>query len=135
MASSVSSFLILVMVFVAFSSSLALKKASQLSVPASTISAAPSLLPYPPLSAPPPALLSPDIAPLFPSPGGSELSPSESSMPTIPSSPSPPNPDETAAPGPGFAFPPDGQRLDSSAVALNLQGCVCFILVSSLVAF
>ncbi|CAA2979445.1 classical arabinogalactan 26-like [Olea europaea subsp. europaea] len=118
----------------AFSSSLALKKASQLSVPASTISAAPSLLPYPPLSAPPPAL-SPDIAPLFPSPGGSELSPSESSMPTIPSSPSPPNPDAIAAPGPGFAFPPERLQADSSAVALNLQGCVCFILVLSLVAF
>ncbi|CAI9781133.1 unnamed protein product [Fraxinus pennsylvanica] len=118
----------------AFSSSLALKKASQLSEPASTISAAPALLPYPPLSAPPPAL-SPDIAPLFPSPGGSELSPSESSMPTIPSSPSPPNPDVMAAPGPGVALPPEGLLPDSSALALNLQGSVCFILALSLVAF
>ncbi|KAL2510590.1 classical arabinogalactan protein 26 [Abeliophyllum distichum] len=133
MASSTRSFLILVMVFMASSSSLAFKKASQLSVPASTISAAPALLPYPPLSAPP--ALSPDIAPLFPSPGGSEPSPSESSIPTIPSSPSPPNPDAMAAPGPGVAFPPEGMLPVTSAVALNLQGSVCFILVLSLVAF
>ncbi|KAK4376313.1 hypothetical protein RND71_006990 [Anisodus tanguticus] len=52
-------------------------------MPASTISAAPALLPNPPLSSSP---LSPDITPLFPSPGGSELARSDSSLPTIPSS-------------------------------------------------
>ncbi|GAB2220821.1 hypothetical protein Droror1_Dr00008495 [Drosera rotundifolia] len=53
----------------------------------SMISASPALLPYPP-EVPPP-----DITPLFPSPGsGSALSPSESSLPIIPSSTSPPDP-------------------------------------------
>ncbi|KAI3449549.1 hypothetical protein Pfo_006214 [Paulownia fortunei] len=117
MANSISpSLIILVTVFMAFSSSLT----SGNNLPASTISAAPALLPDPiaPLSAPP--ALSPDIAPLFPSPGGSELSPSESSLPLIPSSPSPPNPDAMAAPGPGMAFAPSGLLPDSSSGRLNV---------------
>ncbi|XP_022958905.1 classical arabinogalactan protein 25-like [Cucurbita moschata] len=55
--------------------------------------------------------LSPDIAPLLPSSGGSIPSAS-GSIPTIPSNPSPPNPDEFEAPGP-----------DSSALSpLGLPG-------------
>uniref|UniRef100_A0A5B7B9R3 Classical arabinogalactan protein 26-like n=1 Tax=Davidia involucrata TaxID=16924 RepID=A0A5B7B9R3_DAVIN len=103
------------MVFMAYPSS---------SLPTSTISAAPAFLPNPPsLSSPPLPTLSPDINPLLPSPGGAGLSPTESSVPTIPSSPSPPNPDATAvAPGPGMAFSPSGSLPDSSSVALNLSG-------------
>ncbi|KAE9611517.1 hypothetical protein Lalb_Chr06g0163321 [Lupinus albus] len=48
------------------------------------------LLPGSPLASP---TLSPDIEPLFPTPGRAAFSPSESSLPTIPSTPSPPNSD------------------------------------------
>ncbi|XP_019439171.1 PREDICTED: classical arabinogalactan protein 25-like [Lupinus angustifolius] len=48
--------------------------------------------------------LSPDIEPLFPTPSGVAFSPSESSLPTIPSSPSPPNSD--ANKGSIAVFPP-----------------------------
>ncbi|KAK3407369.1 hypothetical protein EUGRSUZ_K03437 [Eucalyptus grandis] len=68
------------------------------SSPSTTISAAPSLLPSSPLS-PSPAL-SPDITPLLPSPGSEAAAPDASMLPIIPSSPSPPNPDEMLAPGP-----------------------------------
>ncbi|MCD7468031.1 hypothetical protein HAX54_005818 [Datura stramonium] len=94
-----------------FSSSLA-------SMPASTISAAPALLPNPPLSSPPLYAFSPDITPLFPSPGGSELAPSDSSLPTIPSSLSPPNPDAMVAPGPFMPFQPSGSFPIHSAIPL-----------------
>ncbi|XP_022138732.1 classical arabinogalactan protein 25 [Momordica charantia] len=43
--------------------------------------------------------LSPEIAPLLPSPGGNIPS-ATGSIPTIPSNPSPPNPDEFEAPAP-----------------------------------
>ncbi|KAI3460840.1 hypothetical protein Pfo_017503 [Paulownia fortunei] len=132
MAYSISPILIvLTAIFMAISSSLASEK----NLPASTISAAPALLPDPsaPLSAPP--ALSPYITPLFPSPGGSELSPSESSLPIIPSSPSPPNPDAMAAPGPGMAFAPSGLLPDSSSLRLNVTGFLSSIVVSGLVAF
>ncbi|XP_028804241.1 classical arabinogalactan protein 26-like [Neltuma alba] len=82
-----------------FSSSLA----SPPSVRFSAISAAPTVLPGAPLASTP---LSPDIEPLFPSPGKSAFSPSDSSLPTIPASPSPPNPDAFGTPGPVMAFPP-----------------------------
>ncbi|CAN4098224.1 unnamed protein product [Withania somnifera] len=91
---------------------------SQASMPASTISAAPALLPNPPVSSPPLSALSPDITPLFPSPGGSELAPSDSSLPTIPSSLSPPNPDAMVAPGPFMPFQPSGSFPIYSAVPL-----------------
>lgn len=87
----------------------------------STISAAPALLPGGPLSSSSPTL-SPDITPLFPSPGGVPPSPTQSSLPTIPSSPSPPNPDSVAAPGPhDFAFPPSesGSLPASSSVSVS----------------
>ncbi|KAH7517135.1 hypothetical protein FEM48_Zijuj09G0030100 [Ziziphus jujuba var. spinosa] len=86
----------------------------------STISAAPALLPGAPLSSSSSPTLSPDITPLFPSPGGVPPSPTQSSLPTIPSSPSPPNPDYVAAPGPGdFAFPPSGSLPASSSVSVS----------------
>lgn len=43
--------------------------------------------------------LSPEIAPLLPSTGG-KIPSATGSIPTIPSNPSPPNPDEFEAPGP-----------------------------------
>lgn len=110
--------------------------------PSSTISAAPSLLPVDsPLASPAPAAaLSPDhnnddITPLFPSPGGSELSPTESSLPTIPSSPSPPNPDAMSAPGPVMAFSPLGSLPFSSSLLLRASGLTSSITVMGLFAF
>ncbi|XVF38625.1 hypothetical protein REPUB_Repub20aG0118500 [Reevesia pubescens] len=76
---------------------------SQLSSNTPTISASPVSISDPPLS--PFLELSPDIAPLLPSPGG-VVPTTGSSMPTIPSNPSPPNPDDLMAAGPGSAFPP-----------------------------
>lgn len=52
--------------------------------------------------------LSPEIAPLLPSPGGALPTPTGSDIPTIPSNPSPPNPDDVIAPGPFYAFAPYG---------------------------
>lgn len=84
-------------------------------LPASTISAAPALLPDPTSPSSSPPALSPDIYPIFPTPGGSQLAPSDSSAPLIPSSPSPPNPDAFSALGPEAAFSPEGVLPDSSS--------------------
>ncbi|CAN6561398.1 unnamed protein product [Malus baccata var. baccata] len=75
-------------------SSLALQSQSETQF--SSISAAPALLPGAPLSSSP--TLSPDISPLFPSPGGVPLSPSD---------PSPPNPEVNVAPEPGPPLVPE----------------------------
>ncbi|KAK1354095.1 Classical arabinogalactan protein 26 [Heracleum sosnowskyi] len=97
-------------------------------LPISVISAAPSVLPFePPLSSPPAtspsssSALSPDITPLFPTPAGP--SPAQSSLPLIPSSRSPPNPDEVTSPGPIMALQPSGLFPDSSAFTLHALGC------------
>ncbi|KAM7275846.1 hypothetical protein ACFE04_017712 [Oxalis oulophora] len=78
----------------------------------SSISAAPAILPgadepSPSLSSPP--ALSPDILPVLPTTKGAAPSPSDDPT-TIPSSPSPPNPDFFLPPGsePDVAFPPSG---------------------------
>ncbi|RXI02657.1 hypothetical protein DVH24_002735 [Malus domestica] len=76
MSSFRSSFLAIFILFMASHSSLALQ--SQPETQFSSISAALALLPGAPLSSSP--TLSPDISPLFPSPGGVPLSPSESSL-------------------------------------------------------
>ncbi|XP_019426625.1 PREDICTED: classical arabinogalactan protein 26 [Lupinus angustifolius] len=89
------------MALIAFNCSLALASIQNMHV--STISAAPTVLSNAPLASP---TLSPDIEPLFPTPGGDVFSPSESSLPTIPSSPSPPNIDVFGNPGSVSAFPP-----------------------------
>lgn len=93
--------------------------------PSSTISAAPALLPDPisPSSSPPPSL-SPEINPVFPSPGGPQLAPSDST-PLIPSSPSPPNPDEYASEGPGAAFPPSGMLPVASSEGRRAEVLLC----------
>ncbi|GKU85563.1 hypothetical protein SLEP1_g220 [Rubroshorea leprosula] len=77
--------------------------------------------------------LSPDIAPLLPTPGGA-VPTTGSSIPTIPSSPSPPNPDDFSILGPDSAFPPSASfppsstAPESSARSLNLAA---FVLVLS----
>ncbi|KAJ9171883.1 hypothetical protein P3X46_015186 [Hevea brasiliensis] len=110
------SFLATFMVFVAYFISPAFT--SQVHVQFSTISAAPALLPEAPLSSPP--NLSPDIEPVFPTTGAGVPSPAESSLPTIPSSRSPPNPDLIdPAPGPVFAVSPSGSLPASSATSLS----------------
>ncbi|KAL0371396.1 UNVERIFIED_CONTAM: hypothetical protein Sangu_0457700 [Sesamum angustifolium] len=114
MAYSITPFLIVLAtsIFMLFSPT----PASGINLPASTVSAAPALLPDPtaPLSSPP--ALSPDIAPLFPSPGGSELSPSESSMPLIPSSPSHQTLMQWCLPAPVWRL----HRLDQCRILLQL---------------
>lgn len=95
------SFSAMLMALMACTCSLALGTRQNMHV--STISAAPTTLPGAPLFSP---TLSPDIEPLFPTPGGAAYSPSDSSLPTIPSSPSPPDPDPFGHPGPVLAFPP-----------------------------
>ncbi|XP_057782423.1 classical arabinogalactan protein 26-like [Salvia miltiorrhiza] len=117
---------IFITTFMAFSCTLVLGN----NLPASTISAAPALLPDPisPSSSSPPAL-SPDMYPVFPSPGGPELAPSDSSAPLIPSSPSPPNPDALAAPGPGAALSPMGMQPDSSSRRRSPELFFCSLLM------
>ncbi|OMO53744.1 hypothetical protein CCACVL1_28392 [Corchorus capsularis] len=76
--------------------------------------------------------LSPDIAPLLPSPGG-VVPTTGSSMPTIPSSPSPPNPDDLMAEGPGgSAFPPFGSFPASSSSSNLAPFSVVFLACSLL---
>ncbi|XP_004495996.1 classical arabinogalactan protein 26 [Cicer arietinum] len=95
------SFFAIFMAIIACNCSLSFASSKNMHV--SAISAAPTTLPESPLFSP---AMSPDMEPLFPSPGGAAFSPSDSSLPTIPSSPSPPNPDVTTHQGPVFAFPP-----------------------------
>ncbi|GER26498.1 hydroxyproline-rich glycoprotein [Striga asiatica] len=97
----------LVTIFTSFIAFFSISFASgELSLPASTISAAPAISPdfISPASSPP--ALSPDIFPLFPTPSGPALSPGDSSLPLIPSSLSPPNPDPMEAHGPVTVFGP-----------------------------
>uniref|UniRef100_A0A6M2EBN9 Classical arabinogalactan protein 26 n=1 Tax=Populus davidiana TaxID=266767 RepID=A0A6M2EBN9_9ROSI len=119
MASFCSIFLAMSTLFMAFFSSPALT--SQIHARISTISAAPALLPVAPLSSPP--TLSPDIEPLLPTPGAGAPSPTESSLPTIPSSPSPPNPSDIVPPGPArFSISPSGSLPASSSVSTTSSG-------------
>ncbi|KAJ8766365.1 hypothetical protein K2173_022424 [Erythroxylum novogranatense] len=91
----------------------------------STISSLPVLVSRSPTTTFPFQELSPDIAPLLPSPGGKLPSPA-SSMPTIPSNPSPPNPDngEPVAAGPDSAFSPPEPFPASSAPPPGLVSSV-----------
>ncbi|KAK2649317.1 hypothetical protein Ddye_016806 [Dipteronia dyeriana] len=92
----------------------------------STISASPAYSPS--SSSPSPVAysspaLSPDISPLFPTPAGLAPSPTESSLPTIPSSPSPPNPDDFLAPAPDqFTVSPSGVMPVASSLSLASTG-------------
>lgn len=80
----------------------------------STISAAPGILPYDPKFSSLAPALAPDVMPVFPTPGGSAAAPPAGSLPTIPSSPSPPNPDELQ---PNSATAPSGSAALTSAAA------------------
>ncbi|KAJ8898699.1 hypothetical protein K2173_004733 [Erythroxylum novogranatense] len=115
---SFCSFLAMFIMFMPTFSSLALT--SRVQAQFSTIAASPSFLPDAPLSSPP--SLSPDMEPLFPAPGVDIPSPAESSLPTIPASPSPPNPDDLLAPGPATAISPTGLLPASSSVSLSWSG-------------
>ncbi|XP_024022654.1 classical arabinogalactan protein 25-like [Morus notabilis] len=90
--------LVLIMAFSALPS---LSLSSQLNSKASTLPSSPPML----FTNPPPSFqeLSPEITPLLPSPGGVVPTPTSSSVSTIPSNPSPPNPDDFAALGPAFS--------------------------------
>lgn len=76
----------------------------------------------PPSSLSPIQELSPDISPLLPSPGGALPTPADSDIPTIPSNPSPPNPDDVIAPGPFNAFSPYGS-VQATSNALRSLPC------------
>ncbi|CAK8572864.1 unnamed protein product [Lathyrus sativus] len=106
-------------VFIALMISCSCSLASAKDMHVSVISAAPSVLPEAPTFSP---TLSPDMEPLFPSPGRAAFSPSDSSLPTIPSSPSPPNPDISTHQGPGSVFPPSESESTSPALAPSSQG-------------
>ncbi|KAL3508037.1 hypothetical protein ACH5RR_033419 [Cinchona calisaya] len=87
-----------------------------------TISSAPTILPAdPPLS--PYTELSPEIAPLLPAPGSTTI-------PTIPSNPSP-NPDEVSSVDPDSAFAPSGSLPASSAVNLSPRKSLKVLKLSS----
>ncbi|KAF5736921.1 classical arabinogalactan protein 26-like [Tripterygium wilfordii] len=86
---------------------------------AASISASSATLNSPPVS--PFQELTPDIAPLLPTPGG-VVPPTASSIPTISSDPSPPNPDELGAPGPESAFSHSGSLLASPAAVRIIVG-------------
>ncbi|KAF6157804.1 hypothetical protein GIB67_038272 [Kingdonia uniflora] len=108
-----------------------------LKVATSTISAAPAVLPDAPISLPPSSTLSPDITPLLPLPKGSTTSPSPnespSSVPTIPSNPSPPNPDEFISPGPDSAVSPFGSSslppMTSASSPMVLVGGLLYLVM------
>ncbi|XP_057780137.1 classical arabinogalactan protein 26-like [Salvia miltiorrhiza] len=130
MAHSISAFLILLTtISLTFSWTSASASDSNINLPASTISAAPSS------SLSLSSSLPPDISPLFPTP---QLSPTESSLPIIPSTPSPPKPDDDAmaAQGPVLAAAPSRFLPDSSSLSLvSGGGFLSSLLLSGLVAF
>ncbi|KAJ8748388.1 hypothetical protein K2173_003025 [Erythroxylum novogranatense] len=129
---SFCSFLSMLMIFMATFSSLPLT-CHQVHAQFSTIAASPTFLPHAPLSSPP--SLAPAMEPLFPTPGADAPSPADSSMPTIPASPSPPNPDVALAPGPEMAISPTGLLPTSSSVSLSLCGPVNLAVFWGLVVF
>ncbi|XP_074575372.1 uncharacterized protein LOC141831830 [Curcuma longa] len=94
-----------------------------LKLKASTISAPPAILPsFPDFGATVPAL-PPNIMPAFPTPGGGGAP--QSSFPTIPSSPSPPNPDELQLGSDGAP----AAALTSAAVRLSGGAALCGLVI------
>ncbi|XP_020221810.1 classical arabinogalactan protein 26 [Cajanus cajan] len=101
-----------------------------------TLSSSPATLTDPPPSSLSPFQeLSPDIAPLLPSPGGVLPTPAGSDIPTIPSNPSPPNPDDMIAPGPLSAFSPFGSMQASSNAPRTLVGNLATTAFAGLAAY
>ncbi|KAJ6401107.1 hypothetical protein OIU84_016513 [Salix udensis] len=85
---------------------------------------------------PSPWLYHPDIQPLLPTPGVGAPSPTESSLPTIPSSPSPPNPGDVLAPGSErFPISPSGSLPASSSVSPTSSGPLNLGFVLGLLVF
>ncbi|KAF3629978.1 putative beta-glucosidase 11-like [Capsicum annuum] len=66
---------------------------------------------------------------LFPSPGALDLAPSDSSIPTIPSSLSPPNPDAMVAPGRFMPFQPSASFPIHFAIPLAWLLCAILVFV------
>ncbi|XP_010524766.1 PREDICTED: classical arabinogalactan protein 25-like [Tarenaya hassleriana] len=95
-----------------------------LSLPSLSHSSSPTAIPSSPTISPF-EQLSPEIAPLLPSPGGAHPSADGSSaVPTIPSSPSPPDPDtDLADPDPAFA-PAASPPASSPAPPRRVTGAV-----------
>ncbi|KAI4349603.1 hypothetical protein L6164_010169 [Bauhinia variegata] len=109
-----------------------LSMATRQSMHDSIISAAPAVLPDVPVASP---TLSPDIGPLFPTPAR----PTYSSLPTIPSSQSPPNPDVLATPTTQLAFPPMSSVPSSSPAShasssqpLNPIFCMALLVICTM---
>ncbi|KAG4384102.1 hypothetical protein AAZX31_13G196000 [Glycine max] len=123
--------LMMIIIIIAFMPSPLLSSYSQQPIPkVPTLSSSPATLTDPPPSPHLSSLspfqeLSPDIAPLLPSPGGVLPTPAAGSdIPTIPSNPSPPNPDDIIAPGPLSAFSPFGSPLSSNAPTTSLVASI-----------
>ncbi|GLU08319.1 hypothetical protein SLE2022_252370 [Rubroshorea leprosula] len=120
-----ASFSFLLLLIISFMASPLLSLASRQDSRIPIISASPSSNPL----QSPFQELSPDIAPLLPTPGGA-VPTTGSSIPTIPSSPSPPNPDDFSILGPDSAFPPSASfppsstAPESSVRSLNLAAFV-----------
>uniref|UniRef100_A0A0R0GRT1 Uncharacterized protein n=1 Tax=Glycine max TaxID=3847 RepID=A0A0R0GRT1_SOYBN len=121
----------MIIIIIAFMPSPLLSSYSQQPIPkVPTLSSSPATLTDPPPSPHLSSLspfqeLSPDIAPLLPSPGGVLPTPAAGSdIPTIPSNPSPPNPDDIIAPGPLSAFSPFGSPLSSNAPTTSLVASI-----------
>ncbi|CAJ1962265.1 unnamed protein product [Sphenostylis stenocarpa] len=102
-----------------------------------TLSSSPATLTDPPPSSLSPFQeLSPDIAPLLPSPGGVLPTPSGSDIPTIPSNPSPPNPDDLIAPGPLSALSPFGSmQASSNAPRRSVVGSVATVVFAGFAVY
>ncbi|KAK7245719.1 hypothetical protein RIF29_40568 [Crotalaria pallida] len=114
---SVSVYLTLMIIILAFMPSPLLSSYSQPIPQVPTLSSSPATLKDPSASSSlsPFQEISPDIAPLFPSTGGGVLpTPGGSDIPTIPSNPSRNPDDETVAPGPLSAFSPFGSMSSNS---------------------
>ncbi|XP_015898928.1 classical arabinogalactan protein 26 [Ziziphus jujuba] len=79
--------------------------------------------------------LSPDISPLLPKSGAVLPTPIGSSIPTIPSNLSPPNPDDLVASGPFSALAPFGSMPISSSPTINSVRSSNFAGFAALAAF
>ncbi|RDX89197.1 hypothetical protein CR513_29105, partial [Mucuna pruriens] len=124
------------MIIMAFMPSPLLSSYSQPSPKVPTLSSSPATLTDPPPSSLSPFQeLSPDIAPLLPSPGGVLPTPTGSDIPTIPSNPSPPNPDDIIAPGPLSAFSPFGSMQASSTAPRTLVASLATTVFAGLAVY
>ncbi|XP_012568131.1 uncharacterized protein [Cicer arietinum] len=139
MASSFSVYVVLMIILVFMPSPLLSSYSSQSQpipkVP--TLSSSPATLTDPSQSSSlsPFQDLSPDISPLLPSPGDALPTPAGSDIPTIPSNPSPPNPDDVIASGPFNAFAPYGSVQATSNAYRSLVFDIATTVFAGLAAY